>query len=216
MNQTKILEASLLAFDKKPEVLLSQLKTLKKAGIDHIHYDVMDGIFVNNTSFEGEHLEVIKAMGFKISVHLMVEDVLSYVKKFLNYQIDYLTFHYEPISKLLAQELITLIKASEIQAGIAIKPKSKISDTIDLINMSDLITIMSVEPGMGGQAFIMDVIAKLKEVRELNPSVLIQIDGGINLATSALVRDETNLFVMGTYLLNHLDEASQILEEIIR
>ncbi len=210
----KTLEASLLAFDKDLNTLKIQLEKIKNSGIKNIHYDVMDGKFVKNTSFFGEHIELLNEMDFVISVHLMVEDVDKFVNQFIKYKIDYLTFHFEPISKEESIKQITKINNAKIQSGIAIKPNSKISDTIDLINLSKIITIMSVEPGLGGQTFIMETINKLKEVRKLNNNIIIQVDGGLNTETSELIRNETNFFVMGTYLIENIEKSKEILEKI--
>lgn len=212
----KVIEGSLLAFDKKINEMISQLIVLRNSGIKNIHYDVMDGIFVPNTAFFGENLSLIKKMGFEISVHLMVVDVEKYVDFFINNDIDYLTFHCEVLTSLECFKLIQKIKNKKIKCGIAIKPSTIISDVLDLINFSDIITVMSVEPGFGGQKFIPNTLDKLKEIRKYNNDIIIQVDGGLNLETSELIRDYANFFVMGTYLIDNINNSDFISKRLIR
>ncbi|MGL5640267.1 MAG: ribulose-phosphate 3-epimerase [Mycoplasmoidaceae bacterium] len=212
----KIIEGSLLAFSKNVDEMISQLITLRKSGIKNIHYDVMDGIFVPNTAFFGENLAIIKRMGFTISIHLMVIDVESYVDFFIKEEIDYLTFHCEALSNLESFKIIQKIKNKKIKCGIAIKPNTKISDVMDLINFSEIITLMSVEPGFGGQKFIPRTLDKLKEIRKYNKDIIIQVDGGLNLETSELISEYTNFFVMGTFLIDNINNSEYILKRLIR
>ncbi len=212
----KIIEGSLLAFSKKVDEMIHQLTILRNSGIKNIHYDVMDGIFVPNTAFFGEHLAIIKKMGFKISVHLMVVDVEKFVDFFIKQEIDFLTFHCETLSNFKSFKIMQKIKEKNIKCGIAIKPSTIVSDVIDLINFSDIITVMSVEPGFGGQKFICNTLDKLKEIRKYNNNVIIQVDGGLNLETAELIREYANFFVMGTYLIDNINNSDFILKRLIR
>ncbi|MGL5246151.1 MAG: ribulose-phosphate 3-epimerase [Mycoplasmoidaceae bacterium] len=212
----KIIEGSLLAFSKNVDEMISQLIILRNSGIKNIHYDVMDGIFVPNTAFFGENLALIKRMGFTISVHLMVVDVKNYIDFFIKEQIDYLTFHCEVLSNLECFKLIQKIKQQNIKCGIAIKPNTNVIDVIDLINFSDIITVMSVEPGFGGQKFIIKTLDKLKEIRKYNNNIIIQVDGGLNLETSELISEYVNFFVMGTYLIDNINNSNFISKRLIR
>ncbi|MGL5591407.1 MAG: ribulose-phosphate 3-epimerase [Mycoplasmoidaceae bacterium] len=212
----KIIEGSLLAFSKNISEMISQLITLRNSGIKNIHYDVMDGIFVPNTAFFGENLALIKSMGFTISVHLMVTDVESYIDFFIKEEIDYLTFHCEVLSNLECFRLIKKVKNRNIKCGIAFKPNTSVNDVIDLINFSDIITVMSVEPGFGGQKFIIKTLDKLKEIRSYNKDIIIQVDGGLNLETSELISEYANFFVMGTYLIDNINNCEFISKRLIR
>ena len=212
----KIIEGSLLAFSKKVDEMINQLTILRNSGIKNIHYDVMDGIFVPNTAFFVEHLAIIKKMGFKISVHLMVVDIEKFVDFFIKQEIDFLTFHCEPLSNFKSFKIIQKIKQKNIKCGIAIKPSTIFSDVIDLINFSDIITVMSVEPGFGGQKFICNTLDKLKEIRKYNNNVIIQVDGGLNLETAELIREYADFFVMGTYLIDNINNSDFILKRLIR
>ncbi|MGL4616675.1 MAG: ribulose-phosphate 3-epimerase [Mycoplasmoidaceae bacterium] len=212
----KVIEGSLLAFSKNIDEMISQLIILKNSGIKNIHYDVMDGIFVPNTAFFGENLSLLKSMGFTISVHLMVVNVENYIDFFIKEEIDYLTFHCEILSNLDSLRLIQKVKNRGIKCGIAIKPNTSINDVINLINLSDIITVMSVEPGFGGQKFIIKTLDKLKEIRKYNKNIIIQVDGGLNLETSELISEYANFFVMGTYLIDNINNSDFISKRLIR
>ncbi len=195
----KRLELSLLAL-KEVKDIEPELIRIKNEGISHIHYDVMDNIFVPNKSFEGEHLDLIKSLGFKISVHLMVKDIKAYVNKFLKYDIDYLTFHIEDKNEDEVIELLEQIKLKNIKSGLAIKPKTNISILEKYLDKIDMVTLMSVEPGLGGQEFIKSSIKKLKQINKKYKNLLVQIDGGINSSNIKKIKKYCDLIVSGTFL----------------
>ncbi len=211
----KKVELSLLAL-KEDKKIKERLFNLREQGIDHIHYDVMDNIFVPNSAFEGEYLEYIKSLGFKVSVHLMVQDIKAYVNKFLKYNIDYLTFHFEQQNEKDVLEMLDLIKSKKIKAGLAIKPKTNLDQLNKYINKIDLLTVMTVEPGFGGQKFIPESIKRLEQINKMNTSgFLIQVDGGINGDNIYQVSQYTNLIVSGSFLsqYNHIPELLKEIEE---
>ncbi|MEG2198265.1 MAG: ribulose-phosphate 3-epimerase [Malacoplasma sp.] len=198
----KLIEASLLAFSKCPFKFYLELLSLKRSNILNIHYDVMDNKFVNNTAFFGEKLSFITKRKFDVSVHLMVFDVDYYVDFFLKYKIKYLTFHCEAIDTKHSIEIINKIKDEGIKAGIAIKPNTNIYDYKELISHCDIITVMGVEPGFGGQKYIKEVTKKLCDLKKIIPSnCLIQLDGGVNLEVIKETKNYIDLFVSGSFLM---------------
>lgn len=205
----KVIEASVLAFDKNYFKFKKLAKEMKENNINNIHYDVMDGVFVPNTAYNGEKLKYLKKMGFEISVHLMVQNVEEYVRKFVYYDIDYLTFHCEPIEKERAIEVFKFVRGKGIKCGIAIKPKTKIEDVVDLIKMSEIITIMGVEPGFGGQKYIPEITEKLKQIKTLvADKTIIQLDGGVNTEIIKLTKNYVDYFVSGSFLVKTEDKKS--------
>lgn len=199
----KIIEASLLAFSKMPLKFFFQLMELKKNNIFNVHYDVMDNEFVKNTAFFGEKLNFIIMNKFIVSVHLMVFDLEYYIDFFLKYKIEYLTFHCEATNLKNSIEFIKKIKEKNIKAGIAIKPETNIEEYKELFRYCDIVTIMGVEPGFGGQKFIESTINKLKAIKEMIPKkCLIQLDGGVNLEVIKKTKKFVDLFVSGSFLMN--------------
>ncbi|EGZ31584.1 ribulose-phosphate 3-epimerase [Malacoplasma iowae] len=197
----KIIEASILAFDRNYFKFKKTSKLMWNQKIKNIHYDVMDGNFVPNTAYNGERINLLKKIGFKISVHLMVCDVEKYVKKFVYKNIDYLTFHCEAVDKEKAVEIIKFIKGKNIKAGIAIKPETSIEDYIELIRMSDIITVMGVQPGFGGQKYIPETTNRLKELSKLkHEGCVIQLDGGVTTEIIKLTKEYVDSFVSGSFL----------------
>lgn len=197
----KKIEASILAFERNFFKFKKTSKLMWEQGITNIHYDVMDGIFVPNTAYNGERINLLKKIGFKISVHLMVADVEKYIKKFVYKNIDYLTFHCEATDKNKAMEIIKFIKGKNIKAGIAIKPETPIEHYIELIRMSDIITVMGVQPGFGGQKYIPQTTDRLKELSKLKPEgCIIQLDGGVTTEIIKLTKEYVDSFVSGSFL----------------
>ena len=177
-----MISVSLLSMREK---LIDYIKEINKENIDYIHLDMMDGIFVPNKSYTYEEVKlIVNNINKPLDVHLMVEDIDDYIKDYIMYDTGYITIHYEALKDL---KPITRIKSHGIKCGISIKPNTNIEDIYDLLDKIDMVLIMSVEPGQGGQEFIQssyDKITKLKEeinTRKLN--VKISVDGGINEET---------------------------------
>lgn len=212
----KLIEASILAFNKKTNEFKKTAKRMFLNDIKNIHYDVMDGIFVPNVAYNGEKIRYLKRKGFKISVHLMVVNVKEYVEKFIKYNIDYLTFHCEPLKINESIELINLIKSNGIKAGIAIKPNTIPGEYSELIEMSDIITIMGVEPGFGGQKFIPKTVELINKIKKYaKKDTILQLDGGVNLEIIKMLKNDINFFVSGSFLVNYdgdLKELNNILK----
>lgn len=174
------------------------------AGENWIHFDVMDGKFVENTTFS---YEVVKEIGkycpFFKDVHLMIyspeKDLLEYKEA----GTDQITFHYESINKEEIIPLINKIKDMGMKAGISVKPSTEIGEIKEYLPLLDMVLVMSVEPGKGGQKFMLESLEKIRWLKDnkKNNHYLISVDGGINNETCKLVKDAgVDIIVVGTYL----------------
>lgn len=181
------------------------LSSLDESDTDMLHFDVMDGVFVPNLSYG---MPVLKDMDrctdLFMDVHLMINDPAKYVKNFAESGADLITFHAE--SKSDISETIKLIKSLGIKAGISIKPATPVSDIEKYLSDIDLVLVMTVEPGFGGQSFMEDMIPKIKELdkyrKQNNLTYKIEVDGGINNVTGKKCADAgADVLVSGSYVL---------------
>ena len=183
--------------------------------LDYIHMDVMDGEFVPNISFGYSFIGALnKRIDTTIDTHLMIMHPENYIEQFVKAGSDYITFHVEADCNVM--KTIDLIHSYGVKAGISIKPKTNIEDILEYLPYVDMVLVMSVEPGFGGQSFMPNSIDKCKRLKELrtqnNYNYLINIDGGINDKTAPLISNYVDLAVSGSFVCNNSNPQEALLK----
>ncbi|MGN0587025.1 MAG: ribulose-phosphate 3-epimerase [Oscillospiraceae bacterium] len=214
---SRIVSASILSADLCN--LEKEINRAQDAGCEYIHFDVMDGVFVNNISYGIPVLRsVSKVTTAVLDVHLMITDPIRYIQAFSDAGADIITFHFEAAEDPAA--VIDKIHSCGKKAGISVKPNTPVSVLAPYIDKVEMILIMTVEPGFGGQGFIYDTIDKIAELKKMlgesGINVPIQVDGGINDKTSLLAADAgAEIMVAGSYLFNAPDmkKAAELLRK---
>lgn len=183
--------------------MLGDIEKFKKNGVDMLHVDVMDGIFVPNISFGVPLIKSVKAhTDIPLDVHLMIDRPHRFIEDFAKYS-DYLGFHFEAGSD--NAQLLKKIRDLGCKPYITIKPKTQPEDIYDLLPLCDMVLVMSVEPGFGGQKFMPSALEKLTKLKEeckrQNLDIELEIDGGINGETAPLaVKAGATVLVAGSYV----------------
>ena len=185
--------------------LEQECKALEKCGADWIHCDVMDGNFVPNLTFG---MPVVKSLRsyvkLPLDVHLMIDRPERYVQQFAEAGADIITVHAE--ASTMVDDCLKLIRLHGKKAGISVKPNTPIEVLEQYRGLFDMILVMSVEPGFGGQSFIESSVAKISRAKELFPDTLIQVDGGINkLTAKKVIQAGVDVIVAGSAILNSAD-----------
>lgn len=183
-----------------------EVKRMQDNGADMIHYDVMDGVFVPNITFGPQMLKAIRPYTtLPLDVHLMITEPIRYIKQFAQGGADYITVHYEACKDLKAT--LEAIKNEGVKVGLSISPDTPASVVAPYVNDCDMILVMSVYPGFGGQKFIEGSLDKIKEisayVKESGKDIRIEVDGGINTSTASLVKQAgADTLVAGSAVFN--------------
>ena len=178
---------------------INSIKKLNNSNTDYIHIDTMDGIFVPNTQMNiNEIIELEKNSIKPLDIHLMVDNPEYYINELQNKNIEYITIHIE-INKNI-DNLINKIKSYGYKVGLSIKPNTDISTIFPYLDKIDLILIMSVEPGFGGQEFIPSTLEKAKQLRKLNKNITIEMDGGIKDTNINQLKNTIDIAVVGSYI----------------
>ncbi len=192
--------------------LLEEVKKIEDAGADWVHIDVMDGHFVPNITIGPLIVKSLKGRTrLPLDVHLMISHPDKYIKDFVEAGADILTVHAEATPHL--HRTLQRIKAFEIKAGVSLNPSTSLTVLDYLLDEVDMVLIMSVNPGFGGQEFIKSSIAKIKKLKEMigDRPVLIQVDGGINSVTAPLVREAgADILVAGSAVFSQEDTSQAI------
>lgn len=194
----------------------NEIEEIKKGGADYVHYDVMDGCFVPNISVGIPVLKSIrKATDMFLDVHLMIDRPVRYVEQFCAAGADLVNFHVESDSRENIFAAIEKARALGKRTGVTLKPRTAAEEVLPYLPLVDLVLVMTVEPGFGGQSFMHEQLPKIEAVKrlidEIKPSCELEVDGGIDAQTAPLVkRAGANVLVAGSAVFGRADRAAAI------
>ena len=210
--QRIIVAPSILAADFSR--LSDEIHRVAAAGADWIHCDIMDGHFVDNISFGPEIVRIVRGLTtLPLDVHLMIEHADHYVPRFAKAGANSITIHVEPEAKHDVGKTLRQIQDTGCRAGLTLNPETPFDLIEPFLHKMDLLLIMTVHPGFGGQPFRADQMQKVKRARSLNGEINIEVDGGINAETAKLsIENGANVLVAGTSIFHSNDYAKAIRE----
>ena len=207
-----IVAPSILAADFSR--LCDEIHRVEAAGADWIHCDIMDGHFVDNISFGPEIVRIVRGLtSLPLDVHLMIEHADHYVPRFVKAGANSITVHVEPEAKHHVAKTLQQIRDGGCRAGLTLNPETSFDLVEPFLDKIDLLLVMTVHPGFGGQPFRTDQMQKVKRARSLNSKIDIEVDGGINADTARLsIENGANVLVAGTSIFHSKDYAMAIRE----
>jgi ribulose-phosphate 3-epimerase len=210
--QRIIVAPSILAADFSR--LGDEIHRVEAAGADWIHCDIMDGHFVDNISFGPEIVGIVRGLtNLPLDVHLMIEHADHYVPRFVKAGANSITVHVEPEAKHDVAKTLQQIRDSGCRAGLTLNPETPFDLIEPFIHKIDILLIMTVHPGFGGQPFRADQMPKVTRARSLNRKIDIEVDGGINAETAGVsIKNGANVLVAGTSIFHAKDYAKAIRE----
>lgn len=190
-----------------------EIKEIEAFGADMLHIDVMDGHFVPNITIGAPVIKSIRKVSLiPFDVHLMISDPCAFIDDFLDAGADIITVHFEcSDNPAFLYEAIKKIKARGKRVGVSLKPHTPTEAVFQFLDIIDMVLVMTVEPGFGGQGFMSDMLPKIAKIREKNQNIDIQVDGGINNKTAPLAKlSGANILVAGSYIFGAKDRRAAI------
>ena len=190
------------------------LKQTAQMGVKWLHVDIMDGLFVPNLSFGYSMVAAMRKVTDQVlDVHRMIDRPIRYVENFCKAGSDYLTIHVEADTRENTKAALEKIRALGVKPGIVVKPKTPAEDVAEFLPLVDLVLVMTVEPGFGGQKFMADMMPKVKQLRqmldEVNPSCHLEVDGGVDLKTGVICKENgADVLVAGSAFFGAADRAA--------
>ena len=206
-----ILCPSILAADQMN--LGRDIQMIKESGCRWVHVDIMDGLFVPNLSFGYSTVKALRPVtDMVLDVHLMIDRPIRYVEQFCKAGADYLTIHVEADTRENTLAALDMIRSFGVKCGVVLKPNTPAEEAEPFLSKCDLVLVMTVEPGVGGQKFMADMMSKVTKLRkmldEVNPACHLEVDGGVDLSNSALcVQSGADVLVAGSSYFRATDKA---------